>query len=65
MSQNAEHLSWSFEEVDNMLKNIMKNIFEACYNTAKEFGDETNLSLGANIAGFKKVYAAMLAEGVI
>ena len=65
MSQNAEHLSWSFKQVDEMLKEIMKNIFDVCYNTAKEFGDETNLSLGANIAGFKKVYAAMLAEGVI
>ncbi len=65
MSQNAQHLSWTFEEVDNMLKDIMKNIFEACYATACEFGEPTNLSLGANIAGFKKVYDAMLKEGLI
>lgn len=65
MSQNAQHLSWSFEDVDNKLKGIMKNIFNACYETAASFGEPTNLSLGANIAGFKKVYDAMLKEGLI
>mgnify|MGYP003310067769 CR=1 FL=1 len=64
MSQNAQHLSWSFEEVDNKLKEIMKNIFKSCYETAKSFGQERNLALGANIAGFMKVYQAMLAQGV-
>jgi len=65
MSQNAQHLSWSFEKVDNMLKEIMKNIFKSCYDTACEFGEPTNLSLGANISGFRKVYQAMLTEGII
>ena len=64
MSQNAQHLSWTFEEVDNKLKEIMKNIFKACYETAKKYGNEKNLALGANIAGFLKVYDAMLAQGV-
>ena len=64
MSQNAQHLSWTFEEVDNKLKEIMKNIFNACYETAKKYGNEKNLALGANIAGFLKVYDAMLAQGV-
>lgn len=64
MSQNAQHISWSFEEVDNRLKDIMKNIFKTCYETAKKYGNEKNLALGANIAGFLKVYDAMLAQGV-
>ena len=64
MSQNAEHLSWTFEEVDAKLKEIMKNIFKQCYETAKAYGQPTNLALGANIAGFLKVYDAMLAQGV-
>jgi len=64
MSQNAMHLSWTFEEVDAKLKEIMKNIFKACYETAKKFGNEKNLALGANIAGFLKVYDAMMAQGV-
>jgi glutamate dehydrogenase (NADP+) len=64
MTQNAMHVSWSFEEVDNRLKEIMKNIFNRCYETAKAHGQEHNLSLGANIAGFKKVYEAMLALGL-
>jgi len=64
MSQNAMHLSWTFEEVDNKLKEIMKNIFKACYETAKKYGNDKNLALGANIAGFLKVYDAMLAQGV-
>lgn len=64
MSQNSERLSWSFEEVDNKLKQIMKSIFVSCYETAKKYGNERNLALGANIAGFMKVYSAMLAQGV-
>jgi len=64
MSQNAIHLSWSFEEVDSKLREIMKNIFKQCYETAAKYGQPTNLALGANIAGFEKVYKAMLAEGV-
>ncbi len=65
MSQNAQHLSWTFEEVDNKLKDIMKNIFNNCYETAAKFGDPTNLSLGANIAGFLKVKDAMIREGLV
>ncbi len=64
MSQNAIHLSWSFEEVDARLKDIMSNIFKQCHETAKKYGQPTNLALGANIAGFIKVLDAMLAQGV-
>ena len=64
MSQNALRMSWSFEEVDAKLKGIMQNIFKTCYETAKKYGNEKNLALGANIAGFLKVYEAMLAQGV-
>ena len=65
MSQNAMHLSWTAEEVDEKLKGIMKNIFKQCYETAKKYGEPKNLALGANIAGFLKVYDAMLAEGIV
>ena len=65
MSQNAMHLSWTYEEVDERLAQIMHNIFVKVSQTAKQFGDETNMVLGANIAGFLKVYQAMVEEGVI
>ncbi|MCL2838217.1 MAG: NADP-specific glutamate dehydrogenase [Oscillospiraceae bacterium] len=65
MSQNSMRYSWSFEEVDAKLKNIMEDIFAKASATAKEYGDATNYVLGANIAGFMKVAEAMLAEGVI
>lgn len=65
MSQNAMHLSWTFDEVDARLKDIMKGIFKKCYDTAAKYGAPRNLALGANIAGFEKVYNAMLAEGII
>ncbi len=65
MSQNAQHLSWTFEDVDTKLKGIMENIFRKCHETASKFGQPKNLVLGANIAGFLKVYDAMMAEGVI
>ena len=64
MSQNAMHLSWTFEEVDAKLKDIMKNIFKQCHETAVKFDQPRNLALCANIAGFLKVYDAMLAQGV-
>ena len=64
MSQNAMHLSWTFEEVDEKLKGIMKSIFKQCHETAVKYGQPKNLALGANIAGFLKVYDAMLAQGV-
>jgi len=65
MSQNAMHTSWTYEEVDDTLDRIMKNIFRKVHQTAKQFGDETNIVLGSNIAGFLKVYQAMVEEGVI
>ena len=64
MSQNSLRLSWSFEEVDERLQGIMKNIFHACDDAAKECGVEGNLMVGANVAGFKKVAGAMLAQGI-
>lgn len=64
MSQNSERLSWTFEEVDGKLENIMKNIFHNSYNASKEYGMEGNLVAGANIAGFLKVADAMLWQGV-
>ena len=63
MSQNAEHLSWTFEEVDKMLKDIMVGIFENCRDTAAEFGHPDEYVIGANIAGFLKVAEAMKAQG--
>ena len=64
MSQNALHLSWTFEEVDARLKQIMKDIFKKCHETAVKYGQPTNIALGANIAGFEKVMNAMIAQGV-
>lgn len=63
MSQNSERLAWTFEEVDRKLHNIMINIYQNAANTAKEYGCEGNLVVGANIAGFLKVADAMLAQG--
>ena len=65
MSQNAEHLSWSFEEVDARLEGIMRGIYHACDNAATEYGYEGNYMVGANIAGFKKVADAMMAQGIV
>lgn len=64
MSQNSERLSWTFEEVDAKLKGIMINIFHNAYNASKEYGNEGNLVMGANIAGFLKVADAMKWQGV-
>ena len=63
MSQNSERLSWTFEEVDAKLHSIMVNIYKNAATTAKEYGFEGNLVVGANIAGFLKVADAMLAQG--
>ena len=65
MSQNSERLSWTFEEVDGKLHNIMKEIFKSCDEAAKEFGMEGNYMAGANIAGFLKVAEAMKAQGCV
>ena len=64
MSQNAEHLSWTFEEVDAKLQGIMANIYHACDDAAKRYGHEGDFVMGANIAGFEKVADAMMAQGV-
>ena len=65
MSQNAMHYSWTAEEVDAKLQQIMKGIYEACWNAAKEYATEGDLIAGANIAGFLKVADAMLAQGAV
>lgn len=65
MSQNASMSSWSFAEVDEKLQKIMKGIYESASEVAKEFGEEHNLVLGANIAGFRKVAMAMIEQGVV
>lgn len=64
MSQNHEHLSWTFEEVDQKLQGIMNSIYAAASSAAKEYGHEGDLVFGANIAGFLKVADAMMAQGV-
>ena len=65
MSQNSLRLSWSFEEVDQKLREIMNNIYYNVSKTAKEYGAEDDFVLGANVLGFIKVAEAMLAEGVV
>ena len=65
MSQNAERLSWTFEEVDARLKQIMINIVHNSDAAAKEYGMEGDYVAGANIAGFLKVVDAMIAQGVV
>ena len=65
MCQNSMRYSWTFEEVDAKLKDIMVNIFHNIDNAAKEYGVENNYVAGANIAGFKKVADAMLAHGIV
>ena len=64
MTQNSERLSWTFEEVDSKLESIMKNIYKSCVDAAEEYGFGYDLEAGANIAGFKKVAEAMIAQGV-
>lgn len=64
MSQNSERLSWTFDEVDAKLKGIMINIFHAADDAAREYGVEGDYVAGANIAGFKKLADAMLAQGI-
>ena len=64
MSQNSERLSWTFEEVDGRLKNIMIDIFHNLDAASKRYGMEGNYVAGANIAGFEKVAIAMTAQGI-
>jgi len=70
MAQNSQRLQWSPEQVDAKLKDIMKNCYEICYETAKDYapagakeGTFPSLVMGANIAGFLKVAEAMRAQG--
>ena len=65
MSQNSERLSWTFEEVDGKLQNIMETIFANAAAAAEEYGMDKNYVAGANIAGFKKVVDAMNAQGIV
>lgn len=65
MSQNSMRLSWSAEEVDDKLQQIMKNIYRSAVEAAEQYGTPGNLVAGANIAGFLKVADAMIAQGVV
>ena len=65
MTQNSMRCSWSFDEVDAKLREIMKNIYKNASSAAKEYGREGDLVAGANIAGFLKVADAMLAQGAV
>lgn len=64
MSQNAEHLSWTFDEVDGKLEELMRGMFHNVDDTARDYDHEGNFVMGANIAGFMKVADAMMAQGV-
>jgi glutamate dehydrogenase (NADP+) len=65
MSQNSMRLSWTREEVDDKLRNIMIAIHKQAYEAAEEYGQPSNLVMGANIAGFVKVADSMLDQGVV
>ena len=65
MSQNSMRLSWTFEEVDAKLHDIMVGIFAKVDDAAKRYGAEGNYVAGANIAGFEKVANAMIAQGIV
>ncbi|MFV0559476.1 MAG: NADP-specific glutamate dehydrogenase [Enterococcus sp.] len=65
MSQNAQGLSWSAQQVDDELEKIMTHIYQNCRDTAKKYGAPHNLAVGANIAGFSKVASAMFAQGLV
>lgn len=65
MSQNSMRYSWTSEEVDNKLQQIMKAIHKAAYETSKNYGQPGNYVMGANIAGFTKVAKSMLAYGIV
>jgi glutamate dehydrogenase (NADP+) len=65
MTQNAMHTPWTYEELDAKLKDTMKAIFDKAYDAAEKYSDPRNLVVGANVAGFLRVYDAMVAQGVI
>jgi glutamate dehydrogenase (NADP+) len=65
MAQNAQHVTWTREEVDERLRNIMKAIHAQAFETAEEYGQPGNYVAGSNIAGFVKVADAMLDQGLV
>lgn len=65
MSQNSMRYSWTFEEVDAKLKDIMVNIYKNTRDSAEKYGLKGNFVAGANIAGFMKVATAMMAQGLV
>ena len=65
MAQNSERLQWSFEEVDNKLKDIMKNIYQNAKANAEKYADPDDLVAGANITAFIKVANVMIAQGLV
>ncbi|MFB4475910.1 NADP-specific glutamate dehydrogenase, partial [Oceanobacillus caeni] len=65
MAQNSSRISWTKEEVDEKLQDIMKNIYSQSMEASKEYGTSGNLVVGANIVGFVKVADAMISQGVI
>ena len=65
MSQNSQRLSWTFEEVDAKLKQIMVDIYAKVSTAAAKYGVEGNFVAGANIAGFEKVAEAMKMQGIV
>ena len=65
MSQNSQRLSWTFDEVDAKLKDIMVNIYAKVSDAAERYGVAGNYVAGANIAGFEKVAEAMIAQGIV
>ena len=65
MSQNSQRMSWSFEEVDSKLQNIMVEIYSKVSKAARKYGHEGDFVMGANIAGFERVVESMLAQGIV
>ena len=65
MQQNAGREAWGFEETDEKLHTIMRNVYQLCSEAADEFGSPGNFVVGANIAGFIKVARAMAAHGLV
>ena len=65
MSQNSQRLQWEQAEVDQKLDEIMKNIYDACRDTAEEFDQKNNFMLGANVARFEKLAKAMFSQGLV
>lgn len=64
MSQNSQRLSWTAEQVDEHLQDVMKNIYNDCKNAAEQFGKPGNIVMGANVAGFLRVANAMVSHGI-